>query len=165
MALVTEAKLAQILNRQRTTIREAVESGRITQRPDKLFDSETAVREFLENTHHEKGHDNTRGPVAAPAEPGEGKGGYVAARTRTQHYEALIKRLRYEERAKNLTPAADVETARYTEFRTLREACFNIPSRIAALLAGETDAGRCQRMLEEELTGVFAAFADGKLAA
>jgi hypothetical protein len=30
-------------------------------------------------------------------------------------------------------------------------------------VAAESDVGRCELLLETELTGVFAAFADGKL--
>jgi hypothetical protein len=181
MPLVGELELARALKRNRTAVRLAVETGRVTRRPDGLFDLDQALREWAETTQHEKGHNNrSAGPRAVPAElPGglpdlatpdiplptaETKStAYATARAGTQIYEALLKKLRYEERAKHLTPTADVESARFTEFRTLREACFNIPSRISALLAGEPDVARCQQMLENELTNVFAAFADGKL--
>jgi hypothetical protein len=170
VSIVTELELARVLKRDQRAVRQAVETGRITQRPDGKFDLETAVQEFADTTHHEKGHNN-RSRAALPeipnAEiplPAEAKStAYAKARAGTQVYEALLKKLRYEERAKNLTPTADVESARFAEFRTLREACFNIPSRIAALLAGESDVAKCQQMLENELTNVFAAFADGKL--
>jgi hypothetical protein len=174
--IVGELELARALKRNRTAVRLAVETGRITQRADGLFDLEQALQEFADTTHHEKGHNN-RSPLPAAKTgalpeiptpeiplPAETKStAYAKARAGTQIYEALLKKLRYEERAKHLTPTADVETARFTEFRTLREACFNIPSRIAALIATETDVGRCQQMLESELTNVFGAFADGKL--
>ena len=182
MPLVSEAELAQILKRHRKTIREAVAKGRLTQRPDKLFDRDEAVKEFAETTHHERGHNNMHGPVAA-AEAADGAAplpeieaaeiplpsetkstAYAKARAGTQIYEALLKKLRYEERAKNLMPTAEVENARFTEFRILREACFNIPPRVAALIAGESDVTRCQQLLEAELTTVFSAFADGQLA-
>jgi hypothetical protein len=172
---VSELDLARALKRNRTAVRLAVETGRITQRADGLFDLEQAMQEFADTTHHEKGHNNRGGPVRPTALPdlptpeiplpAETKStAYAKARAGTQIYEALLKKLRYEERAKHLTPTADVESARFTEFRTLREACFNIPSRIAALIAGESDVARCQQMLESELTNVFSAFADGKLA-
>jgi hypothetical protein len=181
--LVTEIALAHALKRNRMAIRLAVQAGRITQRPDKLFDLESAMQEFADTTHHEKGHNNRSGgktlaevfaaenghalpeiPSPEIPLPTETKStAYAKARAGSQIYEALLKKLRYEERAKHLTPTADVESARFNEFRTLREACFNIPSRIAALLAGESNVGRCQEMLESELTNVFAAFADGKL--
>jgi hypothetical protein len=89
---------------------------------------------------------------------------YATARASKEWYEAKLKRLRYEEHARSLTPTADVEAARYSEFRTLREACFQIPSRVAALLAGESDVARCQQLLIDEFTRIFEAFADGKAA-
>lgn len=184
MPLVTEVQLAAALKRNRMAIRGAEKAGRITKRPDGLYDLDSAIQEFNETTHHEKGHNNRSGktlyevfteekPGALPEIPSpeiplpqETKStAYAKARAGTQIYEALLRKLRYEEKAKHLTPTADVENARFTEFRTLREACFNIPSRIAALLAGESDVGRCQKLLEDELISVFEAFADGKLAA
>jgi hypothetical protein len=181
MPLVGELELARALKRDRKAVRVAVAQGRLTRRPDGLFDLETAIAEFMQTTHHEKGHNNRSGERVHPAAatgalpdipspeiplPTETKStAYAKARAGTQIYEALLKKLRYEERAKNLTPTADVESARFTEFRTLREACFNIPPRVAALLAGESDVARCQQLLEAELNTVFNAFADGKLAA
>jgi hypothetical protein len=168
MPLVTEAELAKHLNRNRTAVRLAAEQGRLTQREDGRFDLEQAVREWTETTHHEKGHNN-RAPkpeIPTPDIPlrSETKStDYAKARAGTQIYEALLKKLRYEERAKHLTPTADVETARFTEFRILREACSNIPARIAAIVAGETQVERCQQLLEAEINTVFNAFAEGKL--
>jgi hypothetical protein len=181
--LVSEVELARALKRDRMAVRVAVKNGRLTQRPDGLFDLEQAVQEFADSTHHEKGHNNRSASPAVSAKqagatrlpdipapdiplPAETKStAYAKARAGTQIYEALTKKLRYEKAIGNLTPTADVENARFTEFRTLREACFNIPPRIAALLAGESDVARCQQLLESELNSVFLAFAEGKLAA
>lgn len=183
MPLVTEVELAKALGRDRMAIRAAVRNGRITQRDDKRFDLDQAILEFQATTHHEKGHNNRSGSpasakLATPAgqlpeipQPEIPLGqevkttAYAKARAATQISEALLKSLRYEKAAGNLTPTADVETARFTEFRTLRDACFNIPARIAPLLAGESSVEKCEQMLEAELQIVFGAFADGKLAA
>jgi hypothetical protein len=183
MPRVGEAELAKALSRDRMAIRAAERVGRISKGPDGLYDLDEAVADFMATTHHEKGHNNRAGSARSmkqavpsgtlpdiPAPeiplPTEAKStAYAKARAGTQIYEALLKKLRYEERAKNLTPTADVEQARFTEFRTLREACFNIPARVAALLATETSVEKCQQLLEAELHSVFSAFAEGKLAA
>jgi hypothetical protein len=178
MTLVNEVELGRLLKRTRIAIRQAVAAGRLTQRPDGLFDRDEAILEWTESTQHEKGHNNMHGPVLHPGgplpelpspeipSPSETRASaYGKARAGEKIYDALLKKLRYEERAGNLTPVVDVENARFVEFRTLREACFNIPSRIAALLATETDVERCEQMLEAELTRVFLAYAEGKLAA
>jgi hypothetical protein len=174
--------LAKALGRSRMVVRNAKLTGRLTAGPDGLFDLDEAIQEFNATTHHEKGHNNVAGPrpkaaaefsgtlpdIPAPETPSPQETrstAYAKARASTQIYEALLKKLRYEERAKHLTPTADVENARFTEFRTLREACFNIPSRIAALLAAESSVAVCQQMLEDELRNVFEAYAEGKLAA
>jgi hypothetical protein len=178
MSVVSEVELAKALGRDRGAIRKAEAAGRITKRPDGMYDLEQAMQDFADTTHHEKGHNN-RTPRAAkqPLQidghlpeipspeiplPQDAKStAYAKARAGTQIYEALLKKLRYEERAGNLVPAADVRNARFTEFRTLREACFNIPSRVSAILAAETSAEKCQALLEAELNSVFAAFAEG----
>ena len=177
LPLVSEAELARALKRDWTAVHQAVETGRITPRPDGLYDLDTALREFKENTQHEKGHNNRSGsprvkqtvdiaekPPEIQNEIAPQSSTYATARATKEWYEAKLKKLRYEERAHSLTPTVDVETARFIEFRTLREACFQIPSRIGALLAGESDIGRCQQLLEAELTNVFGAFADEKVA-
>jgi hypothetical protein len=177
MPLVTEVELSKALRRDRKAIRVAIEFGRLTQRLDGRFDLDEAVLEFSATTHHEKGHNNRSRVASAAAAlpdletpdsplPGETKSTtYAKARAGAQVYEALTKKLRYERAIGNLTPTVDVENARFVEFRTLRDACFSIPSRISAALASESDPARCQRMLEDELTQVFSAFADGRLAA
>jgi hypothetical protein len=184
MARVDEAELAKALKRNRRAIRIAEQAGRITPGPDGLYDLEEAIAEFHATTHHEKGHNNRSGsPGNAPAVELSGKQlpeipsvdipstqkthstDYAQARASTQVYEAKLKKLRYEERAGNLTPTADVESARFTEFRTLREACFNIPSRVAPLLATASSISTCQQLLEDELRKVFDAYSEGKLAA
>ncbi len=169
MPLVDELGLSKALNRDRRAIRLAEASGRITKRPDGLYDLDEATKDWLETTHHEKGHNNRTlkmpGEIPSPDIPLRGETrstDYAKARAGTQIYEALLKKLRYEERAKNLTPTADVENARFTEFRILREACFNIPARVAGLLQGQS-VERCQQILDDELTRIFNAFADGKL--
>jgi hypothetical protein len=184
MPRVKQAELARALNRNAMAIQVATRAGRITRGEDGLYDLDEAMAEFHATTHHEKGHNNRSGPAGGGAKPVEFSGklpeipnadipkpdetrstAYARARASTQVYEALLKKTRYEERVNNLTPTADVENARFQEFRTLREACFNIPSRVAPLLAGESNIAACQQLLEDELRKVFDAYAEGKLAA
>jgi hypothetical protein len=178
--LVTEAELARVLQRDRSAVHVAAQSGRLTRRPDGLFDLDHALAEWAATTQHERGHNNRKpksnaANAATPTLPADipapdipllsqpKSTDYARARAGTQIYEALLKKLRYEERAKNLTPTADVADARFKELRIIRDACFNIPSRIAAQLAIETNVQRCEAMLEMELFKVFTAFDEGKL--
>jgi hypothetical protein len=182
MPRVGEVELAKALGRHRMAVRVAKRDGRLTPGPDGLYDLDEAIAEFNATTNHEKGHNNRSArsfaraaetpagdlpempePEIVPLEQTQPTT-FAKARANREIYEAKLKKLRYEERAKTLVPADDVESARFLEFRILRDACFNIPSRIAALLAGESDLGRCQQILEAEINNVFTAFADGKLA-
>jgi hypothetical protein len=184
MARVGEKELAKALKRSQMAVIIARQAGRITPGADGLYDLDQAVAEFHATTHHEKGHNNRSASGGSGGKPVEFSGtlpeipnadipkpdetrstAYARARASTQVYEALLKKTRYEERVGNLTPTADVENARFQEFRTIREACFNIPSRIAPLLAGELNIGACQQLLEDELRKVFDAYSEGKLAA
>lgn len=167
MPLVGELELARALKRDRRAVRQAVENGRISAPVNNLFDLDQALKEWEETTHHEKGHNNRVAadiptpdiPLRAEARSSD----YAKARSAATTYDALTKKANYEKKIGTLTPTADVEQARFTEFRILRDACFNIPVRIAAILAGESNMERCQQLLEAELYNVFTAFADGKL--
>jgi hypothetical protein len=180
MALVGIGEIARMVKRDPKAIRNAVKSGRITQRPDGLFDTETAVAEWNAATMKERGHNNRTKKVveidqqpAVPEEPtdvplnGErpAKGSdYAKARAVSQIYEARMRKLRYDERAKTLTPAQDVADAAFQSYRCLRDACMNIPSRLAGLVAAETDVERCFQMIENEIVIVFNDFSEGKIA-
>jgi hypothetical protein len=89
---------------------------------------------------------------------------YAKARAAVQIYEARLKKLRYEEKAKNLVPARDVAGAAYRLVSCIKEACMNIPSRVAAQLALESDQARCYAILEAEVIAIFTDFAEGRIA-
>jgi hypothetical protein len=89
---------------------------------------------------------------------------YAKARAAVQIYEARLKKLRYEEKAKNLVSVRDVEDAAFREMSCLREAFMNIPARLAAQLALESDEARCYAILEAEFIAVFTDYAEGRIA-
>jgi hypothetical protein len=66
---------------------------------------------------------------------------------------------RKEEKAKNPVRARDVADAAYRTIGCLKEACMNIPARVAAQLAIETDQARCYAILEAEFIAIFTDFA------
>lgn len=178
MALVGIGEMARILERDPKALRQAVKSGRITQRPDGLFDTTTAIAEWQASTNHENGHNNrTRKVLEMAAPPAVSDAGelpatehatkgsdYAKARAASQIYDARLKKLRYEERAGNLVPARDVEDAAHKALTVIRDACESIPSRVAAQLASETSVERVYQILEAEIYAVFNDFAQGKIA-
>jgi hypothetical protein len=155
MPLIGIGELAHLLRRDPAAIRFAVSRGRITRRPDGLFDRDQALKEWESNTH-ERGHNNH---VAQP----ETASDYAKARTEVLLIELQLKKLRYEEKAKNLVPARDVADAAYRTIRCLKEACMNIPARVAAQVAVENDQARCYSIIEAEVIAVFTDFAEGRI--
>jgi hypothetical protein len=168
MPLVAIGELARLLRRDPKAIRFAVSRGRITRRPDGLFDADQAIAEWEANTLHERSHSANKVFEMAPASnlPLENErlakaSDYAKARAAAQIYEARLKKLKYEERAKHLVPVRDVADAAYRMMSCLREACMNIPARVAAQLAIESDQARCYAILEAEFIAVFTDYAEG----
>jgi hypothetical protein len=82
------------------------------------------------------------------------------ARAAKEIYEARIKKLDYEERLGNLVSRKSVELEAFNAFRILRDACFNIPDRVSAQIAAETDATVVYETLMVELRRAFEEFAN-----
>jgi hypothetical protein len=170
MPLVGIGELAHLLKRDPKAIRFAVERGRITRRPDGLFDADQAIAEWETNTLHERSHSANKVLEMAPANnlPLENErlakaSDYAKARAAAQIYEARLNKLRYEEKAKNLVPVRDVADAAYRTVSCIKEACLNVPARVAAQLAIETDQARCYAILEAEFIAIFADYAEGRI--
>lgn len=161
-------EVARALGCDPTMIRRAVKMGTMTRNPDGSFDLETARREYSENIEHYAPREARRNleemASSTPEIPEKPKSGseYVKAKTATQIYDARLKKLRYEKIAGKLAPTADIEAARFREMRIIRDACLNIPSRLAAQLAVETSEHKIYQLLENEIIEAFAAYADGR---
>jgi hypothetical protein len=67
MPLVGVAELARLLKRDPKAIRFAVSGGRITRRPDGLFDADQAIAEWKANTLHERSHSANKVLEITPA--------------------------------------------------------------------------------------------------
>jgi len=85
---------------------------------------------------------------------------FSKARAAREIYEARIKKLDYEERLGNLVSRKSVEVEAFTAFRILRDACFNIPDRVSAQIAAETDGTVVYEILMVELRRAFEEFAN-----
>jgi hypothetical protein len=166
MPRITIGKLARLCEIDPRAIRRAVQQGQITRGDDGLFDQETAIYEWRNAIHHPM-QDDQPAPVllGGPAPSDNTKAGdYAKARAAVHIYEARLKRLRYEERARTLAPVRDIEAARFNEMRIIRDACMNIPARVSAQLAAEGSEHKIYQLLENEIIQVFQLYADGKVA-
>ena len=87
-----------------------------------------------------------------PANPDD----YWASRARREKAEADLAELKLAEQKGELIRTADVRAAYARRAAGLREALLQIPSRLAAVLAAETDMARCHDVIQSELHQVLA---------
>jgi len=81
-----------------------------------------------------------------------GMGGmdYNTARTLHEQYRAALRKLEYEERKGLLIPAEQVRKDADFAGRLVKRMVSNWPSRIAALVAAESDHFKCEQILRKE---------------
>lgn len=148
----------------------AVQMGRIRRNPDGLIDAETADRDWVDNTQERepkssgppRGHYKPLPPSERALEPVPGIT-YSDARALREVYVAQKHKLSIIERSGKMVDRQEVEEEASRLFRMLRDACFNLPPRLAAQLAAETDEMAVFDILEGALRRVFEDFAEGRL--
>lgn len=99
---------------------------------------------------------SVRQSIQRPAEqePGPSAAGapnYQISRAVRETYNAKLTRLDYEERTGKLLNAEDVAKEAFAVARRVRDRLLNIPSRMASVLASETDSKAIERLLSQEL--------------
>lgn len=83
------------------------------------------------------------------------------SRARHEHYKAEKARLEALQGRGELVPASEVKAAAFKLARGVRDSIMAIPDRLAAQLAGTTDARQCHTLLTEELRVALRSLADG----
>jgi hypothetical protein len=158
----------------------AIARGRIRHTDNNLIDSDAADAAWEESTQpsmspHGFGPERAETPPrlstrsGSPGEPPqrsvEAKPGipYADARALREVYEVQKKQLDLEVRRGLLVNREEVEREAFKLFRVLRDACFNLPPRLAPQLAAETDSNAIHEVLEAELHRIFQDFAEGRL--
>ncbi len=139
-------------------VQKAIASGRISTTATGLIDSEVADEEWKRNTR-------TRATAAAERDAGEdgdvfGAAQYNKARAVREHYQARLAKLEYEQKVGSLVSRDEVKIAAFNTLRQFRDAMLNIPDRLAAMLAAETEAARCYEILATEIRKALNDFAD-----
>lgn len=134
-------------------VQKAIRSGRIATNADGLIDSERADAEWNAKTRPGQ----RRGKQAQPAtnEPAEAPvaGGldYFRARAIRENYLARLAKIEFEEKTAKLISRDEVQVAAFTKARTVRDNLLNIPDRVAATLAAESDADKAHQILTGEI--------------
>ena len=83
------------------------------------------------------------------------------SRARHEHYKAEKARLEALQGRGELVPADEVKAAAFKLARGVRDSIMAIPDRLAAQLAGTTDARQCHTLLTEELRVALRSLIDG----
>jgi hypothetical protein len=77
-----------------------------------------------------------------------------------EHYQARLAKIEYEERIAQLVSGDEVQVAAYNKFRQFRDAMLNLPDRLAAMLAAESEAAKVHEALTVEIRKALNDFAD-----
>jgi len=92
---------------------------------------------------------------AVPVDPKDGDGDYWTSRARREAAEAELAELKLAEQRGELVRVADVRSVHAKRVAGLREAMLQIPSRLSAVLAAESNQARCHDVLQQELHAVL----------
>jgi hypothetical protein len=92
--------------------------------------------------------------------PGASAGDYSRARAVRENYLAHMSKLDFEERSGKLIRRDEVQVAAFNRFRTFRDGMLNLPDRLAAVLAAESDSVKVHDILATEIRKALLEFAD-----
>jgi hypothetical protein len=142
-----------------SAVQKAIKTGRISVQPDGKIDSSQADIQWARNTERHAPPVAQRGQEE---DDGSSFGGsqYTKARAVREHYQARLTKIEYEERVAKLVPKDEVQVAAFNKFRQFRDHMLNIPDRIAAMVAAETEAARCYEIIAIEIRKALNDFAD-----
>ena len=184
MAKMTFAAYAKHRGVSPAAVTKAVKAGRVTPERDSrssrlVIDSEKADLEWESNTDKAKqagsnaikeretgteGEPQTPEPDAKDdpeAEVNSNNPAHTLAKSkaRREFYNAEMARLNFEQKSAKLVEAEEVKRQAFATGRIVRESLFNIPDRLAAQLASETDPNRIHALLTDEIRKALEALA------
>ena len=140
-----------------STVQKAIDTGRISTLENGLIDSDVADVEWKRNTKT-----RANDPVDREGDESDvfGAAQYNKARAVREHYQARLAKLEYEQKVASLVSRDEVKIAAFNTMRQFRDAMLNIPDRLAAMLAAETEAAKCYEILATEIRKALNDFAD-----
>ncbi len=155
MAILSQRAYAAHRGVTHKAVQKAITTGRIDVLPDGRIDSDVADQQWASNTRE-------FAPPPGQEDDGSSFGAsqYTKARAVREHYQARLAKLEYEEKVGSLVSKDEVQIATYNMTRQFRDAMLNIPDRIAAMLAAESDAAKCYEILATEIRKALKDFSD-----
>jgi hypothetical protein len=160
-------------------VQKALQSGRISTREDGRLDADVADVNWARNTAprpqppskpteskppapHQNVHHHSDTPRREPTEPLKVESGleYSKARAVRETYLARLTKIDFEERTAKLVSSDEVQVAAFNRFRQFRDGMLNIPDRLAAVLAAESQPRRVHELLTTEIRKALLEFGD-----
>ena len=141
-----------------SAVQKAIETGRISTQPDGSIDPQLADRQWEENTRC-GAPSIVKGAPGTVNGSGYGASQYTEARAERERYRALLAKIEYEERVGKLVSSEEVEAEAFQTFRQFRDRMLNIPDRVAAMIAAETDPAKVYEILASEVRAALNDFA------
>lgn len=155
-------------------VQKAIRAGRITTTPDGKLDPVQADAEWARNTaprtarSGQRDRCEPRSPRLATtqqqpmAEPSlvAGITSFATARSIREQYLARLTKIQFEKETGKLISRDAVQVAAFNKFRTFRDGMLNIPDRVSAQLASETDPAKVHEVLDSEIRKALLEFAN-----
>jgi hypothetical protein len=152
--LLNQTEYARHRGISQSAVSQAISLGRIPTINGKI-DPQIADRALAHNTDLSKPRNCVNGSSAGGAlatlPPGVN---WADARAARENMLALLAELDYRERSGDLVARDDVEKIGFATARRARDLLLSIPDRLAAVLAGLTDAQDCHRLIRAEIDRV-----------
>jgi len=159
MAILSQRAYARHRGVALSAVQKAIETGRISTQPDGRIDSEQADVAWEQNTTRhappitKRGQDEDDVSIFGASQ-------YTKARAVREYYQAKLARIEYEERVARLVAKDEMKIAAFNKFRQFRDHMLNIPDRVAAMVAAQTEAAKCYELLANEIRRALNEFAD-----
>ena len=163
--LITQAEYARRRGCTEGAVRRAVRDGRISLINGKI-DPVAADAQWARNTRvragsratddvNLSGSGSTGGAAGGDDEDEDSASGYWKSRARRERAEAELAELKLAELQGQLVRADDWAAALAKRAASFREGLLQIPARLSAQLAAESDQARIHALLEDELRQVM----------
>jgi phage terminase Nu1 subunit (DNA packaging protein) len=153
---VTKAELARLTGRSRQAIDQLAKRNVFPVGTDGLVDRDLAVHAIANRVRPRMSR--RQAELSSPpivAREVDGPMGYNEAKTLRETAEARLAELKLAEQRGELVRVAEVKAALATKAAALREGFLQLPARLAAVMAAESDQARCHDILQTELRAVL----------
>lgn len=160
VTLMTQAEYARHRGCSAVSVHKAVKAGRITTIDEKI-DPAVADIQWAKNTRARAGAQPPGSPAGraddhhdsddAGGDSSDRMADYWEARSRREAAEAAIAEMKEAEMRGTLIRADAVRAAWASQLTAVRDALLQIPSRLAPVLAAESEMERVNELLEAEL--------------